>query len=155
MNRIELLRELSGLIGCKVSYRRLAGSMLILYFGGEPGDPDVISISIETTWRYAKGKRIILGNGDIPDERSKKETKESFTERFNKICDRCTPLVYSELQKLDFDEISNDLCMVFSQEQTLESFACYTDDPCWLYRNHKKNICVYVSVNTITEEELS
>ncbi|MCP4266021.1 MAG: hypothetical protein GY777_10680 [Candidatus Brocadiaceae bacterium] len=154
MYRVEFQRKLSRLIGCKVSHRRLAGDMLILYFGGEPGDPDVISITLATAWRYAKGKKIILGVGDIPCERNEGETKECFKERFNDICNLCTPLVYSELQKLDFDEVSNDLCMEFSQEQILESFACYTNDYCWSYHNHKEKIRVYVSVNAIKEEKI-
>ncbi len=154
MNRIELQRELTKLVGCKVLHKRLVGGMIILYFGELPDDQDDITITIETAWRYSKGKQIILGNGDIPWEKDDSETEESFTERFNEICNRCTPLVSSELQKLNFDEISNDLCMVFSQGQTLKSFSCYTDDSCWFYRNCKKNIGIYVSVNTIKTRKL-
>ena len=55
----ELNLKLQKLVGQTVSFKRLAGNALIIYFFGEPGDDTVESIFIETSWRFEQLGKVV------------------------------------------------------------------------------------------------
>ena len=141
MNHYQVQKELSSLIGRKVSFRRIAGNTIILYFGGEPGDDSVTTLSIDPSWRYANDGKWILGSGEIPWE-----TEDENSSRFNAICDLCKPLVYSVVKVVTLSSDSSDIEIIFSGNQKLCSFASYTDDDNWTYNNRQKKKNIYGSL---------
>jgi hypothetical protein len=62
----ELNSELKKLIQMTVSFKRIAGNSIIIYFFGEPGDATVVSMFIDPTWRYQKQGKVVVGSQDFP-----------------------------------------------------------------------------------------
>jgi hypothetical protein len=57
----ELNAELQKLVGEKVSFIRVAANSIIIYFFGEPGDANVVSVFVDPTWRFQKQGKIVVG----------------------------------------------------------------------------------------------
>ena len=146
MNHELAQQELSFLLGQEVSFRRMAGNTLILYFGGEPGDDSVTTLSIDPSWRYARSGEWLLGSGDIPWEKEEEETGEAFSVRFNEICDICMPLFSSIVERISLSSNSADIEITFSSNQKVVSFAGYTDDYSWGFKNGLTRKRVYGSL---------
>jgi hypothetical protein len=61
----ELQIELNALVHQTVTFRRIAGNHIIVYFLGEPGDKNVISVFLDPSWRYQKKGRVVVGSYDF------------------------------------------------------------------------------------------
>lgn len=152
MNHEQVEKELSFLIGREVSFRRIAGNTIILYFGGEPGDDAVTTLRIDPSWRYFNLGKWLLGSGDLPWEKDENESEDEFSTRFNEICDVCAPLVHSIVESVSLAPNSSDIEINFSGNQRLVSFAGYTDEEGWVYTNRLKNKKIYGLLNSYETE---
>ncbi|NLV32699.1 MAG: hypothetical protein GXY47_16280 [Acidobacteria bacterium] len=150
MNKInyeEVLKELSYLEGKEVSHRRIAGNTIILYFGGDPGDDFVTTLSMAPSWRYSKANEWLLGSGDLPWEKEENETDDDFANRFNKICDNCKLLAGSLVRQIAISRNSSDLEINFSGKQKMVSFGAYKNEENWVFNNRIKGIRIYGSLD--------
>src|SRR3954452_7873638 len=82
----ELNLELKKLINETVSFKRIAGNSIILYFFGEPGDESIVSVFVDPTWRYQQHGKIIVGSFDFPFDESDFKSKEEYQEAFERMC---------------------------------------------------------------------
>jgi hypothetical protein len=142
----ELQTQLNGLIHQTVTFTRIAGNSIIIYFFGEPGDDSVISVFIDPTWRYQKNGKIILGSYDLQIDEENFDSKEAYEERFNHLCSLTDGLWGAELVSCTIDPESSDITMEFSGGQVVRNFAnSGFEDKRWTYRNLQKKLTAYVS----------
>ena len=142
----ELQTELKGLINQTVTFKRIAGNSIIVYFFGEPGDDSVVSVFIDPSWRYQKNGKVIVGSYDLQIEESDFNSKEEYEEGFHQLCALTDDILGAELVGCSVDLESADITMEFSGSQVLRSFAnSGFDDKDWTYRNLPKQITAQVS----------
>src|SRR5215470_12437624 len=142
----ELQTELNGLIHQTVTFKRIAGNSIIIYFFGEPGDDSVISVFVDPSWRYQKNGRIILGSYDLQIDEEDFDSKEAYEERFHRLCSLTDGITGAELISCTIDLESSDINMEFSGGQVVRNFAnSGFDDKHWTYRNLQKKLTAYVS----------
>ena len=142
----ELQAELKGLINQTVTFKRIAGNSIIVYFFGEPGDDSVVSVFIDPSWRYQKNGKVIVGSYDLQIEESDFNSKEEYEERFHQLCALTDAIIGAELVGCSVDLKSSDITMEFSGAQVLRNFAnSGFDDKDWTYRNLPKQITAYAS----------
>ena len=136
----ELQTELNGLIHQTVTFIRIAGNSIIIYFFGEPGDGSVISVFIDPTWRYQRNGKIILGSYDLQIDEENFDSKEAYEERFHHLCSLTDDLSEAELISCAIDLESSDISMEFSGGQVVRNFAnSGFEDKHWTYRNLQRN----------------
>jgi hypothetical protein len=109
----ELQTELNGLIHQTVTFIRIAGNSIIIYFFGEPGDGSVISVFVDPTWRYQRNGKIILGSYDLQIDEENFDSKEAYEERFHHLCSLTDGLSGAELISCAIDLESSDISMEF------------------------------------------
>jgi hypothetical protein len=152
----ELKTELNQIVGQKVSFRRMGGNRLILYFGGEPGDVGVSCIWLDPIWRYEKNGQVIVGSLDIPWEADSDEAESQFALRFNSICNLMDGLIGSTLTEFSVATNSFDLSLSFSNMQKLLTFTCSTlddEDPNWGFTDGNNGPSYYVSIKGVRISE--
>ena len=141
----ELQTELNGLIHQTVTFKRIAGDSIIIYFFGEPGDDSVISVFIDPTWRYQQNGKIILGSYDLQIDEENFDSKEAYEERFYHLCSLTDGLSGAELVSANIDLESSDIRMEFSDGQVVRNFANSAFEDNWTFRNLQKKLTAYVS----------
>jgi hypothetical protein len=146
----ELNLELKKLVGETVSFKRIAGNSIILYFFGEPGDENVVSVFIDPTWRYQQHGKIIVGSYDFPFDESDFTSKEKYRDTFERMCSLTDALECTRLENCEVDLETSDILMEFSDGQVIRNFANSAyDDAAWTYRNRTRNLTAYVSPSGI------
>src|SRR5215471_11052639 len=113
----ELQNELNGLIHQTVTFKRIAGDSIIIYFFGEPGDDSVISVFVDPTWRYQTNGKVILGSYDLQIDEENFDSKEAYEERFHHLCSLTDGLKGAELVRWKMDPESSDITMRLSGGQ--------------------------------------
>jgi hypothetical protein len=142
----ELQTELNCLIHQTVTFKRIAGNSIIIYFFGEPGDDSIISVFIDPTWRYQQNGKIILGSYDLQIDEENFDSKEAYEERFYYLCSLTDGLSGAELVSCTIDPESSDINMGFSGGQVVRNFANSAfEDEHWTYRNLQKKLTANVS----------
>jgi hypothetical protein len=133
----ELTAGLKELIAQKVSFRRIAGASIFIYFFEEPGDASVVSIQFDPAWRYERGDKVIVGSYDFALRESDFGSKREYQEKLHRLCALCNPLIDSNLLSFDLDIASSDLALQLSNGQTLRNFANSAfDELAWVYRTN-------------------
>jgi hypothetical protein len=151
----ELKAELQSLVSVRVTFKRNAANSLIIYFHGEPGDPEVRSFFIDPTWRFEQNGRIVLGSFDFQIEGSDFGSEEEYESEWRRRCELMESLVGSELLRIEIEDSSGDLTLEFSGRQIVRSFANSAfDEDSWTYRNLPKRTKATVSPLGIRIEEL-
>jgi hypothetical protein len=146
MSLEELQTELNCLIHQTVTFIRIAGNSIIIYFFGEPGDDSIISLFIDPTWRYQNNGKIILGSYDLQIDEENFDSKEAYEERFHHLCSLTDGLSGAELVNANIDLESSDIRMEFSDGQVVRNFANSAfEDEHWTFRNLQKKLTAYVS----------
>jgi hypothetical protein len=146
MTLAELQIELNELIHQTVSFKRVAGNSIIIYFFGEPGDDTVSSIFIDPSWRYQKDGKVVIGSYDLQIDEDDFKTEEEYEQRFDHLCSLTNDLLGAELVRCSIDLQASDITLEFSGGQMLRNFAnSGFDDKDWTYRNVPKQVCAYVS----------
>jgi hypothetical protein len=149
----ELQIELNALVHQTVTFRRIAGNHIIVYFLGEPGDKNVISVFLDPSWRYQKKGRVVVGSYDFLIEESDFESNAEHQKAFEGLCALTEDIIGAKLMNCTIDPESSDLTMEFSSNQRLCNFAnSGLNDQCWVYRNHSKQLRVFVSPLGIISE---
>jgi hypothetical protein len=147
----ELQIELNGLIHQPVTFMRIAGNSVIIYFFGKPGADTVISVFIDPTWRYQKHGKIILGSYDLQIDEEDFDSKEAYEERFHYLCSLTDGISGAELINCAIDLESSDITMEFSGGQVVRNFANSAfEEKHWTYRNLPKKLTAYVSPLGVT-----
>ncbi len=142
----ELNIELQKLIGENVSFKRIAGNSIIIYFFGEPGDDSVVSVFIDPAWRYERQGKVLVGSYDFPFDESDFKSKEEYQETFERLCSITDDLESARLEDVGVDLESSDIFMKFSDGQAVRNFAnSAVDDKAWTYRNHPQKLAAFVS----------
>ena len=138
--------ELQNLVGTTVSFSRVAANSLIIYFFGEPGDDDVVSVFLDPTWRFEQNGKIVLGSFDLQIDEEDFESEELYNHEFERLATLKDTLNGSTLETVTLDFESSDICLKFSGSQVVRNFANSAfDDKTWTYRNVPKNTTAYVS----------
>ena len=138
--------ELQTLVGEPVSFCRVAGNSLIIYFFGEPGDENVVSVFLDPTWHVRQNGKIVLGSFDLQIEESDFESEQDYNDEFERLALLKDNLYGSKLESVELDFESSDICLKFSGDQVVTNFANSAFDAmAWTYRNMQKNITAYVS----------
>jgi hypothetical protein len=147
----ELQTELNGLIHQTVTFKRIAGNSIVIYFFGEPGDDSVKSVFVDPTWRYQKNGKIILGSYDLQIDEESFDSKEAYEERFHYLCSLTDDLWGAEPIDCTIDLESSDINMEFSGGQVVRNFAnSGFEDKHWTYRNLQKKLTAIVSPLGVT-----
>lgn len=155
MTNEELNTEIQSLLSERVSFKRNAANSLIIYFRGEPGDPEVISFFIDPTWRFEKQNRIEVGSYDFQIEESDFSSEAEYTSTWEQRCALMDSLTDSALLRAEVDARSGDLLLEFSGEQVVRSFANSAfHENSWTYRNTSKKMKALVSARGIRVEIL-
>ncbi len=142
----ELNVELQKLVGEKFSFVRVAANSIIIYFFGEPGDDNVVSVFIDPTWRFQRHGKVIVGSYDLQIDESDFDSKEEYQEEFEQLASLPNSLEGAKLETIEIDFESSDICMKFSDGQVMRNFAnSGFDDKDWTYRNVAQSITAYVS----------
>jgi|SRR5262245_56252393 len=150
----ELQAELQCLVRQNVTFKRVAGNSIIIYFFGGPSDETVISIFVDPSWRYHKNGRVVLGSYDLWIEEDDFNSKEEYEERFDFLCSLTDGILGSELLSCTVDLESSDITLEFSGGQMLRNFAnSGFEDKHWTYRNRPKQLTAYASPIGITLRE--
>src|SRR5579872_4327898 len=110
----ELKVELNELVQKTVTFKRIAGNSIIIYFFGEPGDEGISSIFLDPSWRYQLNGRIIVGSYDLQLDANNFNSKQEYEERFDYLCSLTDPIKGSDLVDYNIDLDSSDLTLVFS-----------------------------------------
>ena len=146
----ELTVGLKELIAQKVSFRRIAGNSIFIYFFGGPGDASVVSIEFDPPWRYERDGKVIVASYDFWLQESDFESKDNYQETFHRRCALCDPLIGSNLLSFNLDIASSDLALQLSNGQTLRNFANSAfDELAWVYRSSPQDLVVNVSPSGI------
>lgn len=146
----ELNAELQKLVGEKVSFVRVAANSIIIYFFGEPGDCNVVSVFIDPTWRFQRHGKVIVGSYDLQVDESDFESKEEYQKEFERLASLPSSLEGAKLESVEIDFESSDISMKFSDGQAMRNFANSAfDDKDWTYRNVAQGITAYVSPSGI------
>jgi len=142
----ELNIELQKLIGEIVSFKRIAGNSIIIYFFGEPGEDSVVSVFIDPAWRYERQGKVLVGSYDFPFDESAFESQEEYQETFERLCSITDNLEGAMLEDVGVNLESSDIFMKFSDRQVVRNFAnSGLDEKAWSYRNHPRGLSAYVS----------
>jgi hypothetical protein len=146
----ELHIKITILTGQAITFKRLAGNTLILYFNGEAGDASVQSIWLDPPWRFIENGRVLVGSLDIPisydvEEKSPEE-KNKEHEEFERYCALTDSLNNSILEQTIIDPITYDITLKFSGNQIVSKF-CNTafDDEQWAFIDVPSNEWASVS----------
>jgi len=151
---INLKTEIQSLIGEKVTFKRIITNSIILYFKGNPGDSVVKSIWIDPAWRYEKSNKYVISSYDFPKEKGSNESEKKYEKRFNAICAKTNKLTNSRILSIQFDNVTNDICINFNNKQSLKTWASSSTDTMWTYRNMKKFLRIIGACNEITSKEI-
>jgi hypothetical protein len=142
----ELNIELQKLIGETVSFKRIAGNSIIIYFFGAPGDDSVASFFIDPAWRYEQQGKVLVGSYDFPFDDSDFKSKEEYQESFERRCSITDTLEGAKLEDIRVDLESSDILMKFSDGQAVRNFANSAfDAKAWTYRNRPHRLTAFVS----------
>ncbi len=147
MKRDAVQNELHNLLGQRISFKRIAGNTIILYFGGKPGDINITTLRIDPSWRYLKNNKWVLGSGDLPWEKEEKESKEDYSNRFNQLCSASDNLNGAVINNISINQNSSDLRIDISNSQQIVSFSPFLDEENWVYRNRGSGLTICASVN--------
>ncbi len=148
----DLISKLKRLENQQVIYRRIAADELILYFYGEPGDQDVVSIWISPPWRYEHNDKIVLGSFDLIIQPEDYPSKTAYTTEFERLCSLSNALKGSLLNNVQIDKTSLDLTLELSDEQIIRSFCrSPLDQESWSIVDVRDNIVIEVGAGTISE----
>ena len=139
------LTEIKSLVGRTVTFKRIAGNSLILYFNGRPGDPDVKSVWLDPSWRYEYKGQIATTSEDLPWESEKGESDASFSRRFARICNKTNPLVKAKLVKIEIGSNSQEIRLSFSGFQIIRTVVNSRSLDSWVYRNGTQNLSIVPS----------
>ncbi|MBI1764355.1 MAG: hypothetical protein HYR56_23255 [Acidobacteria bacterium] len=146
MTLSELQSDLNQLLHQPVSFKRIAGNSIIIYFFDEPGDSNVVSIFTHTSWRYQKDGKVVIGSYDLLIDEDDFNSVEEYEQRFDYLCSLTDELSNADLLACFIDPESSDLTLKFSNEQVIHIFANSAfDNIAWTYRNIPQQICANVS----------
>jgi hypothetical protein len=150
----ELQTELNDLLQQPVSFKRIAGNSIIIYFFGEPGDGSVVSLFINPSLRYQKDGKVVIGSYDLLVDEDEFPSAEEYKQRFDYLCSLTDELANAELLSCFIESESSDLTLKFSNGQVIRSFANSAfDKDRWTYRNRPKQICAHVSPSGVEIEK--
>lgn len=131
----KFISEIKSLINEPVTFKRIAGNSIILYFNGSPGDANVKSIWIEPAWRYERANKYVVGSGDFPLEDETCQPEKEFRKLFESICAKTDNLVNLIILDISFDAVTNDIAIQFKNNQVIKSFVSSHMDEIWIYRD--------------------
>lgn len=143
----DLKEEVLNLIGKIVTYKRIAGNTIILYFDGKPGETNTKSIWIDPAWRYERHKKYIVGSEDFPWEQEDDQNDEEYSKNFEKICERTNSLIGAKVVEIKIGELFNDICLFFSNHQVIRNMFTSENTEGWVYRDHSKNLVIVAFVD--------
>ena len=140
-------KEVLNLINRVVSYKRIAGNTIILYFDGKPGEDNTKSIWIDPAWRYEFRKKYIIGSEDFPWEKEKGQTLDEFNRIFENQCKKTDKLIGSTVIDLKIDDVSNDIVLFFENHQIIRKVQSSLNFEGWVYRDHSRNLKIMAFVD--------
>ncbi len=129
--------EIRSLKNKHISFKRIVGNSIILYFHGNPGDANIKSIWIDPGWRYEFKGNYIIGSGDFPCEKEPHQTEKEFRSFFDILCAKTDRLVNARILNISFDTTTNDLHIKLNNDQIIKSFVTSSTDEIWIYRDAK------------------
>lgn len=147
----ELSKELLRLSGQNVSFVRLAGNSIIVYFFGGPGDKGVVSLFIDPTWRIEREQKVIIGSYDFQMDETEFGSKSAYEAEFDRRAALAHALDGAILAEVSIDSASSDVAMAFQGELVLRKFvnSAY-DTNAWTYRDGAQGLTAIVSPRGIT-----
>jgi hypothetical protein len=152
-NILTLKKEILGLIGKVVTYKRIAGNTIILYFDGNPGESNIKSFWIDPLWLFERNREYVVGSEDFPWEQEDGQSDEEYDRNFEEICNRTNSLLGSKLTGIKISD-SNDICLQFDKHQEIRNIFGSNDSEGWIYRDKAKNLEVAVFADHLEERRL-
>ncbi len=121
------------LVGEPVSFRRLAGNSLLVYFGGDPGEGATHVIWLEPTWHMVGPEGVLAGSRQAQDS----DPEEGDGTGFAAAGRALDELMGQELRSIDVDVRTHDLTLTFSRDLALRTFvADPRDDETWYVKEN-------------------
>lgn len=135
-------KEIFNLLNKKVSYKRIAGNTIILYFDGKPGDTHLKSLWINPIWSYGCSNKYVVSSYDFPWHRKRNQTQSNFKRAFNVICKRTDNLLGAKVTHINIRGLNN-ISIIFDKIKVIESLSISRADENWIYRDLSKNLEIY------------
>ncbi len=143
------LKYIYSLIGQKITFKRIVGNSIILYFNGRPGDSNIQTIWIEPLWRYEKNGKYILGSSDFPQNRKRSQTEIEYNKEFSKICNYTKQLYDAKVLDIKFNDVTNDIYIELEGQQSLQTFVASNKHEIWFYKNNLNKIRITAYIDRV------
>ncbi len=131
------------LMGCRVTFRRLAGNSFLLYLGCEPGDKQGFVIWFEPSWHLCNRSKVLVGS-----RQSELASGPHQKAGFKKVAPLLNKLIGKKVTSINIDSYSHDLDVGLNGGYHLRTFA---DDPesfkCWHITDTANNLVLYGSAS--------
>jgi len=134
-----LKNEVLSLIGKTVTFKRIAGNTIILYFDGRPGELNVKSLWIDPPWHCEINKMCIVDSEEFPFEQEVWESEKDYERKFNEICNKTNDLLGAKIDNIKIEDGSNSISLYFNNEQVLVNTIDTMDVEGWIYRDNVNN----------------
>ena len=148
-----LKKEILKLTNKIVTFKRIAGNTIILYFDGEPGGINTKSIWIDPSWYYERDNRYIVGSQDFPWKQEDGQSDEEYNKNFEEICNLTNNLIGAKIIKVEIEKSSNSICLFLNNKQVVRNMAVSKDDEVWIYRDHSKKNTILAFVDRLENEK--
>lgn len=148
INLKDLKAELNVLINHKISFVRVAGNTIFIYFFGKPGSKRVISLQIEPIWRLERDKKVDVTSRDLYYFKDEEKYSE-YEKRFKTMCSYCMLIKDANLVEYKIDRVSNDIILYFSNNVVIKNFSSSVNDVFWMLRNRQKELRIDISSSKI------
>ena len=136
----DLINEITGLSGKIISFKRIGGNSLILYFDGTPGEANIRSLWLDPPWKYENSMGIIVDSDEFPFEQNEWQSDRDYSNEFERICRKTDDMLNSKLKEVKITKNSNELILCFDNGHILSNSNISNDEFGWAYRNTSKNV---------------
>jgi hypothetical protein len=121
----------SGLLGNRVSFRRLACDTLLLYVGCEPGDRKGITIWFDPIWHLRGPGGVLLGSMQVAEASDSEEAMAAVAD------EPMAPLLGRLIEGVAIDPMTFDLSVGFEGGYCVCTFAAHAKtDESWHIREN-------------------
>jgi hypothetical protein len=120
-------------VGHRVTFKRLAGNSLLVYFGGEPGDRQGVTLWFEPTWHFRDSSRVLTGSREAQHDSDAVDPDAGF----HRAATALEIVKGQEARDLRVDPVTGDLILELDGGQLLSTFVSDpSTDELWHIRDN-------------------
>jgi hypothetical protein len=112
------------IVGRAVTFIRLAANSLLVYFGGQPGDRQGVTLWLDPTWHLRGPDGVLAGSRQAQDDPDSQDPEAGFRAAAAGV----DALAGRRALTLDVDDVTTDLRIAFEGGIELRTFVADPDD---------------------------